>query len=978
MRALLPLLIFCCFAFSSRADVVPEGTATNYKMSAQLTGVNGFAPANWIASKVSYSADGSAAYISGFFSLDYPVDQLWVKGRVEQSGGKSTITIDHNETALTVEADDGTEIALKMGEVTFDKNDNPIEASDVVLTKDGDHIYLKDNPTSPDHILCLYYSHEDVIYVRARMLCPDLTPYDGHVNLVEVPGSAEVHDYVYHTQKWYGAKEDIIGHVAVDGNDYYFDSLLPDVGRCWVKGTRSGNTITLPNDQYLGVSNGFYVYYFGNLVVGVDYENYTNIEEFAEITFSIDKDEKIKLNNSSKANPGAYFPDGNVFGATYNHVLEPYENSDKPLTPAAPYDISVGDESLEEYGGYILDFLLDNVSTDGQYLEPSKLGYYIYLDDERFTFRRSEYPYIDSEEMTLVPYGYSDIYQYDFNSMANMNEVYIYRTDWKRIGVQSVYTNGGETNVSDIIYVNRPGSDEGDDGGDEGDKGDEGDDLADNDGSLGMHSTYKPLGTPKPYLMDGFYDTVYGMMQIIGFSNTVYFADDGKTVYVGSLIPRDVKTNDFWAKGKIKGNPSDGSGKAKVVFDSNEVALTLVEDYGTYRFHLGEYYEEDRVWKIKDLELNYDANGRIYMDDDPSYPQRHIGLCIVDLDGNAIPYLEFRCVDLTPYERSTEFTQLPAAAEVSDYIYYGTSSFNSTLSQKGHVAVDGNDYYFDSLLPEIGKVWVKGIREGNRITLVNDQYLGNSLGYYLYYNGTKRTTYNETYGNWGTSFTDLTMTVGNDGSIKVDDNTMNFPGAYTAVEFLYYYVENMRLEPLKANVIASPEPPSEIALYDQYNDFGVFCLVFRLENLTKDGAFLDPDCLSYRIWLDDEPYTFRRSTYSYIDRDMELVPYGYTDTRGDEYADIICRDINWNVVNLREDMFERVGVQTVYTVGDETRYSKILYVDLDGRTSLVAPEGIGSVAIGSASASSSWYDLFGRKATSNMPIRIKQGRKQIK
>lgn len=997
MRVLLPLLLFCCFAFSSRADVVLEGSPTYYKMSAQLVGIEGFAPANWIASKVSYSADAGTAYISGFFSLDYPVDHLWVKGRVEQSGGKGTITIDHNETALTVKADDGSEIALKMGEVTFDKNDNPAEVNDVVLTKDGDHIFLKDNASSPSHTLCLYYMHEDIIYVRARMLCPDLTPYDGHVNLVEVPGSAEVHDYIYHTQKWYGAKEDIIGHVAVDGNDYYFDSLLPDVGRSWVKGVRSGNTITLPNDQYLGVSNGFYVYYFGNLVTGVDYENMVNIEEFAEITFSIDSDGKIKLNNKTKANPGAYFPDGGVFGATYNHTLEPYEHSDKAFTPAAPYDVSVGDEYLDEYGGYILDFLQDNVSTDGQYLDPSKLGYYIYLDDERFTFCRDEYPYIDSEEMTLVPYGYSDIYQYDFNSQANMNEVYIYRTDWTRIGVQAVYTSGGETNVSDIVYVNRPGvddgsgdngdsgdgKDEGDgDGKDEGDGDDEGDDyddLANNDGSLGAHSTYKPVGTPKPYLMDGFYDTVYGMMQIIGFSNTVYFADDSKTVYVGSLLPRDIKTDDFWAKGKIKGNPAANGGKGKVVFDSKEVALTLVEDYGTYRFHLGEYYEEDRSYKIKDLELIYD-NGRMYMDDDPTYPQRHIGLCIVDLEGNAIPFIEFRCVDLTPYERSIEFTQLPATAEVSEYVYYGTSSFNSTIAQKGHVAVDGNDYYFDCLLPEVGNAWVKGTREGNRITLANDQYLGNDLGYYLYYNGVERTVYNELYGNWNTTFTDLTMTVEDDGSIKIDNATNKFPGAYTAVEYLYYYVENMHLEPLKANVITTPEPPSEIALYDQYNGYGVFCLVFCLSNMKKDGTYLDPECLSYRIWLDDEPYTFYRSTYPYIDRDMELVPYSYTDTRGDEYADIICRDINWNVINLREDMFDRVGVQTVYTVDGETRYSPILYVDLDGRTSMVYPDGIGSVIADNHDAlySTSWYDLQGRKATNGMSIRIKQGRKQIR
>lgn len=470
----------------------------------------------------------------------------------------------------------------------------------------------------------------------------------------------------------------------------------------------------------------------------------------------------------------------------------------------------------------------------------------------------------------------------------------------------------------------------------------------------------KPEGRAVPYIMNGFYDTPYGMMQIIGFSNTVYFSEDGETVYVGSFMPRDFKTEDFWAKGKIM-RPATDRGQAKIVFDANDVALTLKEDYGTYRFHLCEYYEEDRGWKYKDLVLNYDEDGRIYIDDNEAIPQRHLGLCMTDLEGNAYPYFEFRCVDLKPFDLSMEFTELPATAQVSEYTYVGNSSFSSTIAQKGRVAVDGDDYYFDSLLPEIGKAWVKGTREGQRITLHNDQYLGNDLGYYLYYNGVERTKYNELYGNWDIDLTDVTMTVGKDGSISVDNATRTFPGAYTAVNYLYYYATDLRITPYNGPVVASPEPPSEITLYDQYNDYGVFCLVFRLSNLKTDGTFLDPDCLGYRLWVDDEPYTFRRSQYPNIDSDMQVVPYGYTDRRGDEYADIVCRDINWNVVNLREDMFERIGVQSVYTVGDETLYSPILYVDLDGRTSTVYPDGIAKLTTEEPeSAKNSIFDIYGR------------------
>lgn len=483
-----------------------------------------------------------------------------------------------------------------------------------------------------------------------------------------------------------------------------------------------------------------------------------------------------------------------------------------------------------------------------------------------------------------------------------------------------------------------------------------------------LTSTHKPEGTPKPYIMSGFYDTVYGMMQIVGFSNTVYFADDDATVYIGSFFPRDFATEQLWHKGKIVDN--------KIVFDSKEIACTLREDYGMYKLHFGEYYEEDRSWKIKDLELNYEReDGHIYMEDSEAVPQRHIGLCIVDLEGTAIPIFETRCLNLEYFDKSLEFTTVPETAVVTDYVHFGSSSFDSTIAQLGRVAVDGDDYYFDSLLPEMGNAWLKGTREGNTIKLVSDQYLGNSVGYYLYYDGVERTKYNELYGNYDISPTELEIEVKADGSLVVENNQKCFPGAYTAGGYLYYYVKNLRLEPYAGDVLMTPSAPGEIDLFDQYNDFGVFCLVFRLENLTKDGRFLNPEHLSYRIYIDDEPYTFRKAEYPNIDHDMALVPYGYTDNRGDEYADIICRDINWNVVNLREDMFEKVGVQAVYTVDGETAESPILYVNLIGRKWTEYPDGIVNLTNEAPKDQlNAIFDIYGRRATRNDGLRIENGK----
>ena len=56
------------------------------------------------------------------------------------------------------------------------------------------------------------------------------------------------------------------------------------------------------------------------------------------------------------------------------------------------------------YGGVQLS--LTRASEDGNYLNPSKLYYNMYLDDEKYTFYPDEYPE-KIEDLTDVPYSYS-------------------------------------------------------------------------------------------------------------------------------------------------------------------------------------------------------------------------------------------------------------------------------------------------------------------------------------------------------------------------------------------------------------------------------------------------------------------------------------------------------------------------------------------------------------------------------------------
>ena len=82
--------------------------------------------------------------------------------------------------------------------------------------------------------------------------------------------------------------------------------------------------------------------------------------------------------------------------------------------------------------------------------------YNIYLDDEVFTFDPVTYIGLSSA-LTDVPYKFEDNINFDIYMSGNgRHTVYIYTTDFAKVGVQSIYTAGDEVNRSEVVYVKNP------------------------------------------------------------------------------------------------------------------------------------------------------------------------------------------------------------------------------------------------------------------------------------------------------------------------------------------------------------------------------------------------------------------------------------------------------------------------------------------------------------------------------------------
>ena len=121
---------------------------------------------------------------------------------------------------------------------------------------------------------------------------------------------------------------------------------------------------------------------------------------------------------------------------------------EKAVTPATPTISQIYDAS----SGPVLMFTVPTLDVDGNGIVSSKLSFQLFNDVEQeiapVTFSAADYSSL-TEDMTIIPYGFTDKTEifptYVYLKQADYN-------NWNRIGIQSIYTGGGEENKSEIFW----------------------------------------------------------------------------------------------------------------------------------------------------------------------------------------------------------------------------------------------------------------------------------------------------------------------------------------------------------------------------------------------------------------------------------------------------------------------------------------------------------------------------------------------
>lgn len=445
---------------SHNALITPKGEMKYYKMGAVIRDLTGFMPVIDVANRLYFSEDGQTIYFGSLFPGVFYCDELWVEGKVK--GDK--VWIDCEKPIIFYDDYDNDDIPgvnFQMGELLLDAAGNPYAIDYLEFEKDGDHIYL-DYSEGMRPIVLFVDNGDGTVDIINTTYNIDLRPYTGNTTFSEPSASASISEYVYTYQDVYGQEHASKGRVAIDGKDYYFDNLLPDATfrtHAWIKGTRSGNTITLANDQFLGSDISYYLYYNGFKTNGQREDTGQYKGSKTNITFNVDDKGVITLNSPNSCFPCAFYISGNQFEyPTFRHRIEPFKG-DVAAIPADPRDLKIYTKLLEKYGEVSISFLLDNMTADGEYLDYDLLYYCLYLDDDLYTFTKDVYEYIDGPSMTYIPYAYRDAGNYDiYLADDGRNVACLYEDMFNQIGVQAICQIDGKQYGSNIVYIDFNGN----------------------------------------------------------------------------------------------------------------------------------------------------------------------------------------------------------------------------------------------------------------------------------------------------------------------------------------------------------------------------------------------------------------------------------------------------------------------------------------------------------------------------------------
>jgi len=407
-----------------------------------------------IATEMVFSEDGTKAYFKNIIS--HAATDTWVEGDV--ADGKITVPLGQ----LVYWFDDGYGLQLALvevkGNITTYTSKN---TGSVTFTMQGNDLYLEGTSATPDETVYVglgltytgQYNGEWSYYLDYETV---LTYKN--VAVVDVPKDLETSVYSMEYEQ--------SGHLVNVGfrdNDVYVQGISENnIPQAWWKGTVGNDGKLVFPLQFAQVYSTYLLYFcgsdFGGETTAEGGTTWNYLWTDGSATFDFDRDagsfssrQAVFVNNADD-----HFERGEAFRAPR---FRPY--MEKAGTPSDP-SIYAYIDYFDLAGFSILMPIVPLLDTEGNFMDPNKVFWKIFVDDEEpFILYPDEYKYL-SDEIDEIPYIFTAEQQVKFSRSYIYEKaygIYIFETGFKRIGVQSIYRGGGEEHYSNIVYHYFEGND---------------------------------------------------------------------------------------------------------------------------------------------------------------------------------------------------------------------------------------------------------------------------------------------------------------------------------------------------------------------------------------------------------------------------------------------------------------------------------------------------------------------------------------
>ncbi|MDE5871292.1 MAG: hypothetical protein K2H22_05085 [Muribaculaceae bacterium] len=404
-----------------------------------------------------------------------------------------------------------------------------------------------------------------------------------------------------------------------------------------------------------------------------------------------------------------------------------------------------------------------------------------------------------------------------------------------------------------------------------------------------------------------------------GLATRMRFAEDG-AVYIHDLFSI---RQDYWINAYLSDNNIVIPMHQQVGTTSNGTPLTL--EVSTFKFG------EDSMWSeidrdAKDYTLCGQADGSyVSLDIDKPWEERqYLVLC----DENDGTYNLIGSIKATPVEDSLITPPAGKDSETFSYSYFAGGLQKAELID---VVKDGNDIYVKGLCPALSEIWLKGEynNDGTQVTFKSGQFMGADQYVHFFtaaYPNPAASANNPEEPAW-LKASGLQCDVASDGTIEFHTDrylavTIAGDVAYTAKP------RNITLYKESGGVPAKP-------LITEMVWMEVDFLAFVQPTYDVNGMYLNPDNLSWRMYYDNELFTFEPWEYQNLFESTTEIPYGFDDNWDFMFYD----DIGEQLVAIYNSGYRNIGIESVYSFDGKEYVSERAYYGSTSVENIEAPQG---------------------------------------